>query len=282
MSSLPTPAEIDAVLGVLAARRGVDFRDYRREVLERGLSARLLATSSRNAADYANLLDREPTEVERLLETLVIPVSAFFRDRTVFDALERRVLPELCARARGGTLRAWAVGIATGEEAWSLAMSTAEACEAAGLTSFELLASDIDTRSLDVARRGLYEAASLAKVPPALRARFFEPVGGEAERVSDALRARVRFALHNVMGRALAPREAVLASFHLVSFRNVLIYFERRLQQKALERLASVLEPGGALVLGAVESLPPRLSARFEPYPGVDPSLRIYRLADQS
>jgi chemotaxis methyl-accepting protein methylase len=79
------------------------------------------------------------------------------------------------------------------------------------------------------------------------------------------------------MGPSIAPPEAVVASFNLVSLRNVLIYFDRRLQQKALERVRSVLDPGGALLLGSVETLLPAVSDSFEPWPGTDPRLHLYR-----
>ena len=93
----------------------------------------------------------------------------------------------------------------------------------------------------------------------------------------EGIRRRVLFAQHDLMGPRLAPAEAILASFQIVSFRNVLIYLNQRLRRKALERLGSVLKPEGVLVLGRVETLSPDLEGRFVPYPGTEPSLRIYR-----
>jgi chemotaxis methyl-accepting protein methylase len=141
---------------------------------------------------------------------------------------------------------------------------------------FEVLASDIDGSSLEVARHGHYPAEAAAAIPAGLRARFVEHAGRWC-RITGELRHHVRFAQHDLMGRVLSPREAVVASFALVLVRNVLIYFDRRLQDKALDRLAAVLEPGGALVLGDAESLPPTFADRFSPFPDVDRRLRIYR-----
>jgi two-component system, chemotaxis family, CheB/CheR fusion protein len=274
----PAPSDdVSAVLAFLASLRGVDFRDYRRDAVERAVHARLVATSSGDLAAYLRVLARDPVEVERLAASLVVPVSSFFRDPEVFAALEHTVLPDLLARP--SPLRAWSVGVATGEEAWSLAMLLVVAAERqeAPAPSFDLIASDLDARSLSIARAARYPAAAVAHLPPALRDRFLRP-DGDAVRVEDSLRPVVRFSLHDVLGRRLAPPDAVVASFRLVLFRNVLLYFDERLRRKALGRLLSVLEPGGALVLGGVEVLPREVAERFEPFPGVDPALRIHRL----
>jgi two-component system CheB/CheR fusion protein len=257
----------DEVLGLLASRRGVDFRDYRDDTLERGLRGRLQALDCPGLADYRRLLDEDPGEVDRLLRSLVVPYTGFFRDANVFAALRQEVLPRLFERSP--VVRAFSVGVATGEEAWTVAMLLADA--SAG-RPFEVIATDLDGDALEVGRRGRYRPEVLAAIPPSFRDRFIE--GNE---IAPGLRGHVRFARHDLMGRVLAPAEAVLASFGLVLARNVLIYFERRLQRKALDRLAAVLEPGGALVLGDSESLPLDFGGLVEHHPGVDPQLRIYQ-----
>jgi chemotaxis methyl-accepting protein methylase len=272
-----TDAALDAVLAIVADRRGVDFRDYRRETLARGVRARVAHTAAGDLDRYRAQLDTSPDELDHLIQALLVPVTGFFRDPPVFAALGDRVLGDLVAAAPpGATLRAWAAGVATGEEGWSIAMLLARACELRPDAYMDVLCSDLDDRSLATARRGEYPAAAAEAVPMAVASRFVTVDGGVA-RVAPVLRDRVRFVRHDVMGRSLAPREAVIASFHLVLFRNVLIYFDRRLQHKALERLAGVLEPGGALVLGRVETMPDALTGRFEVYPGVPPDLRIFR-----
>jgi chemotaxis methyl-accepting protein methylase len=96
--------------------------------------------------------------------------------------------------------------------------------------------------------------------------------------IAPELPAHVRFVVHDLVGQRLAPPDAVLASFDLALLRNVLIYFEPRLQQKALERLAAVLEPDGVAVLGPCERVPAALDRWFRPYQGLDPMLRIYKI----
>lgn len=271
----PSHEELTAILDLVAERRGVDFRDYRPPALERGVVDRMARTSCRTGAEYRLRVIKDPEEVGHLLAGLIVPVTGFFRDPAVFEALERTVLPDLARGAQArGLLRAWVAGAATGEEAWSVAMLMAEACRDG--PGFEVIASDIDARSIVAAGAARYPREAVAMVPAPLRERYLA-IGGAEAAIVEPLRQRVHFGQHDVMGHQLAPLEAIVASFDLVCFRNVLIYFDLRLQRKALERLLSELEPGGALVLGAVETLPHALESALEPYPGTVPALRIFR-----
>jgi two-component system CheB/CheR fusion protein len=266
----------EGILSLIAGRRGIDFRDYRSETLESGLRGRVEALALADLGHYRARLEEDPDELEHLLRALVVPFTAFFRDPRVFEAIGNAVLPRLYDQAGQLPVRTWAVGVATGEEAWSIAMLLAEA-GGPEPWRFEVLASDVDGASLEVARQGEYPLEAAEAIPPALRVRHVERSGDRGCRIADPLRPHVRFAQHDLVGRVLAPREAVVASFALVLVRNVLIYFDRRLQNKALERVAAVLEPGGALVLGDAESLPLAFADRFIPFPGVDRRLRVFR-----
>jgi chemotaxis methyl-accepting protein methylase len=279
--SAVTPEVMAAVLGEVARRRGVDFRDYRRETLERGILHRMQRMGETSAARYAESLgpaagERGDEELAHLLEALVVPSSAFFRDAPVWEAVADKVLPRLAlAHLEQRPLRAWCVGAATGEEVWSLAMLLAERCDGPAGPAWELHATDLDRRTLKLAEEGRYAPASAASVPAQLRARYLHREGDDLVPVP-ALRARVSWSYHDLLGATLAPVKAVIAAFDLVLVRNVLIYFERRLQEKALHRLQAVLQPGGALVLGQVETLPPALERQLACFPGTEPGLRIF------
>ena len=273
------PLSADAIEPVLAAveqQRGIDFRDYRPDTILRGISARMSFHAEADVAGYLRTLEQDQDEMGRLLETLVVPWSSFFRDPRVFAALDEVVLPRLAFHhLERRPLRAWCVGTGTGEEVWSLAMLLAAMAARPAGPAWELLASDLDQRSLDRAEQARYTRESAAAVPEPHHRRSLLPDGQELV-VEPGLRQRVRFAQHDLLGPRLCPALAIIASFDLVLARNVLIYFDRRLQEKALDRLAATLEPGGALVLGQVETLPPALQDRFEPFPGSDPDLRIF------
>jgi two-component system, chemotaxis family, CheB/CheR fusion protein len=268
-------AAVEHLLELVARRRGVDFRDHRRAAIERGIAARLRANGISEIAEYADRLAHDDAETDRLIEALVVPVSSFFRDREVFDALEKSVIPDQLART-AGPLRTWVAGVATGEEAWSWAMLMAWCREMLGGPPIEVLGTDVDERSLAVARAGRYPAASANEVPQRFRSRFLDP-GGDAMVVPHELRNHVHFAQHDLVGPVLAPPEAILASFQIISFRNVLIYLDQRLRRKALERLRAILKPEGVLVLGLVETLPADLEASFVPYPGTEAPLHIFK-----
>jgi two-component system CheB/CheR fusion protein len=263
------------ILAVVADRRGIDFRDYRPDTLRNRLDSRMRAAGCADLATYHARLIAEREEIDRLVEWLVVPVTEFFRDSWVFRELAERVLPTLPAAT--GILRAWVVGTATGEEAYTVAMLLAEAAARQRGQGFEVLASDLDQRSLEVARKGLYPDAAVQAVPPELRKLYLRSEGRDGWRVVEPIRGRVHFAQHDLMGPRLAPKEAIVAAFDLVFCRNVLLYFDDALRAKAVERLAAVLEPGGALVMGVTEALPETSTGQFIPYPGVRPGAGVFR-----
>lgn len=259
-----------AILGVVAERRGVDFRDYRPERLVEAIHARMGALG-RHGQAYLATLRQDADEAARLAETILVSHTSFFRDPPVFEALARRVVPALVAG--GELLRAWVVGAATGEEAFSVAIVLHEALGA--FERFEVLATDVDDGVLAFAREARYPGARLEALSSERRERYFRTRGADDFEVVPELRSRVRFVRHDVVGPTLAPGEAILARFHLVCCRNVLLWFDPRLRSKAVERLKAVLTVGGALVLGHAERLPPA-TTDLRPAPGVDSSLRIW------
>ena len=263
-------AQLLEILEFVAQQRGIDFRDYRRDTLRRRAETRVRATGCADLAAYRAYLHGARDEVDRLIETLVVPVTEFFRDERAFQQLAERVLPRLLGR--NPVVQAWVVGTATGEEAYTLAILLAEASSRRDGAQFQVIASDVDDRSLEAARSGSYPRKAAARVPPELFDRYFRAT----VRVADTIRERIRFARHDLVGHRLAPEEAVVASFDLVLCRNVLLYFDESLRTKALARLAAVLEPGGPLMIGPSESLPRGARSAFSDFPGVPTGCGIF------
>jgi two-component system CheB/CheR fusion protein len=263
---------LDEVLTLLQTV-GVDAADYRRTSLRRRVLARMREVGATTVAQYLAVLEAQPDELRRFADGLFVKHTRFFRDEAVFRALEETVLPEL-ARTSPAPLRVWAIGVATGEEAYSVAMLLAAARERTG-RPFEVLASEPDPAGLEVARAGVYRAEALTDVPVHLH-RLLEPAGPVTLRPVRAVRDAVTFVEHDLRAPVLAPREAVVASFDLVLCRNVLMYLDDRYRTLAVRRLGEVVRAGGALVIGVPESLPAEARGDFAPFPGVDPALRIH------
>lgn len=255
------------LLDSLRAESGIDFSGYKRGTILRRIQRRVLATRSRSFRDYVRLVRSTPAEQQRLAASFLIKVTEFFRDPELARELQRRILPEIIEHAKAtGEIRIWSAGCATGEEAYSVAMLLADLLpEASGITA-RIFATDIDGEAIAFARRGIYPAASLEKVPVDLRTRYFAQVDGAYE-ARERVRGLVVFGQHDLGDRAPFPR------IDLVLCRNVLIYFTPELQRRALQLFAFSVRQRGYLVLGKAETASP-LPDAFEP---VDSALKIYR-----
>ena len=243
--------ELNMLLARLHERSGIDFSSYKPATILRRLKGRMTATSSPTVAAYAAHLETEPEEYARLVSSLLIKVTEFFRDPKVWDYLREKILPELIdeSRTAGRELRIWSAGCATGEEAYSLAISVAEALEGQPHpVDVRIFATDIDRDAIAFARRGIYPEASLAGLSPAVRDRYFTRTDGAYE-VGKRLRSLVVFGEHDLGERAPFPR------IDLLLCRNVLIYFAPPMQRATLETFAYSLRPEGCLVLGPSETV---------------------------
>jgi two-component system CheB/CheR fusion protein len=265
----PDHDELRGLVERIHERSGIDFGSYKPATILRRLRGRMSATSRPTLADYATYLESDPEEYARLVNSLLIKVTEFFRDPKLFEYLRARVLPELIAEARRERreLRIWSAGCSTGEEAYSLAIIVAEALgEEQAWPEIRIFATDIDREAIAFARRGVYPAAALKSLPAGARDRYFEKSDGGFE-VGKRLRTLMVFGEHDLGERAPFPR------IDLLLCRNVLIYFTAPMQRIALETFAFSLRPGGRLVLGTSETV----AALPEPFEEEHARLRVYR-----
>ncbi|MDY0961014.1 chemotaxis protein CheB [Massilia sp. CFBP9026] len=258
------------ILTIIHQRTGHDFRQYKRATILRRIERRLQVSMLPDVRNYRNLVETDPGEVFALLQDLLISVTNFFRDREAFEALEREVIPRIFQTTPADEqIRSWALGCATGEEAYSVAMLLADqnALEPAGQArSLQVFGSDIDARALAVARAGTYPKSIVTDLPPARLRRYFD---GRDEHycIKRELRDSVLFAIHNVL------RDPPFSRVHLLTCRNLLIYLDRDVQRKVFEMMHYALQPNGFLFLGNAESADsvPHL------FTAVDKRNRIYR-----
>src|SRR5579871_936924 len=270
---LPAPPSEDHELRDLLERirglSGIDFNSYKATTIMRRLQRRMVACGAQNLHEYIEILERQPDEYQRLINSFLIKVTEFFRDADLFQYLREQVIPDLIrtAEQRNNELRVWSAGCATGEEAYSLAILV---CEALGSQREEfnvrIFATDLDASAVAIARRGVYPALALASAPPDLVERYFNRVGNDYE-VAKRVRSLIIFGQHDLGQRAPFPR------LDLTLCRNVLIYFTPELQKRALQLFAFSLRDDGYLVLGKGET-PSPLAEYFaaESLP-----LRVYR-----
>jgi chemotaxis protein methyltransferase CheR len=230
------------------------FRPVRRQVCRR-VGERINGLGLAGAAAYRDYLEQQSGEWEFLDRCCRITISRFFRDQGVFRALEQSVLPDLAraVRSRGGqALACWSAGCASGEEPMSLAILWRLRLQERfpGLR-LNILATDADENMLERAAFGRYRASSLKDLPAIFRAEAFDAIAGEFM-LRESFRDYVRFLQHDLRkGPPDGP-------FDLVLCRNsAFTYFEESLQEEVLAAITDAMVPGGALVVGIHESLPP-------------------------
>jgi chemotaxis protein methyltransferase CheR len=248
-ASLLGDAEFATVRRLIADYAGIKLSTQKRNMVYNRLLRRLRARGLSSFGDYLELVQREGSdEREAFVNALTTNLTAFFREPHHFELLAERASQR--ARGRGAPLRCWSSACSTGEEAWSIAMVLREA-ECHG----EVLGTDIDTEVLNTAQNGVYRLERAATLPTErLRRHFLRGTGRNEGLVSvrPELRALVRFGQLNLQ----SPVWPAQQPFDVIFCRNVVIYFDRESQKKLLARLATLLVPGGLLVVGHSESFP--------------------------
>jgi PAS domain S-box-containing protein len=261
--------DLGALLDLVRDRSGIDFSKYKRATIRRRVLGRMSATAQPTLTGYAAYVESDSAEYARLVNSLLIKVTEFFRDKRLFDYLRESALPKLIdeARREDRELRIWSAGCSTGEEAYSLAITVAEALgEDLPWPDIRIFATDVDGEAIAYSRRGVYPAASLKGLPAGARDRYFVQSHGGYE-VAKRLRALMVFGQHDLADRAPFPRVDLLLC------RNVLIYFSVPMQKTVLETFAFSLRPGGLLALGTSESV----MALPEPFEPESSRLSVFR-----
>ncbi len=266
LSDIGLKAIIDKVLH----QRGIDLRSYKINFLKRRIDVRMKARGLSSYTQYLALLNEDPNEYAALFEALSINVTEFFRDRDVFQAFERYVIPQLASRVDGvRELQVWSAGCATGEEAYSIAMMLSEARKNYGNLRFRIIATDVNPRAIEAAKEGKYPTSIRRNIPPQLLAKYFEPLpDGKHYQVREELRKMITFNVGN-LASVQAPQ-----NLDVVFCRNVMMYFDRELQDKLLTKFHKALKPYGYLILGKSETIMGPTTALFE---SVMSKERIYR-----
>lgn len=254
-----TEESFEALLRYMRDSRGFDFTGYKRTSLMRRVRHRMDQAGYDTFEEYLDTLQASSDEFAALFNTILINVTAFFRDPPAWDYIATEVVPSILAeRGPSDPIRVWSAGCASGQEAYTLAMLVAEAV---GVDEFrqrvKIYATDVDEDALAEARAASYDGKAVESVPPELLDRYFEPVNGRYIFRKD-LRRAVIFSRNDLV------KDAPISRVDLLVCRNTLMYLNSETQRNVLSRLHFALAPQGVLYLGHAEMLLSH-SDRFTP-----------------
>lgn len=241
---------LQQIFQILQDVGGIDFSQYKPSTVARRIERRMGVNQLQHLADYLKLLQRNRREASLLSRELLIGVTRFFRDSEAFDYLGEHILPALLRNTEVNTpFRIWCAGCATGEEAYSLGILVMEVMERLQLhRTVKIFATDVDSNAIATASAGLYPESIVADVNSERLERFFIRKHNQYQ-VINSLRQMVVFAAHNLIS------DPPFSRINLASCRNLLIYFQHGVQQRALSCLHFSLIMEGVLLLGSSESL---------------------------
>jgi chemotaxis protein methyltransferase CheR len=243
--------ELSEIRMLIEERTGICFDESRERFFSTRVREHLQAKGYARGTELLRAIRKTNVEYEALVERLLTQETSFFRYPAVYDAFDKRVLPELHVKKfwnNPRTLRVWSAGCSTGEEPYSIAITIADSLSFADAWNVEILATDVGRHALKSAERGIYSGRSLGGVSEKQLANHFTKVDG-GQQVKPRLKKMVTFAQMNLASAVYVGR------MDLIFCMNVLIYFSEERRRTLVQRFYDSLEPGGYLILGHSESI---------------------------
>lgn len=228
---------------------GISLSPAKKPLVTSRLAKRLIHYGLTSYGEYFHMITaaNDKTELQMAVDLLTTNETHFFREHKHFDFLRQRILPE---RKPGKTLRIWSAACSSGEEPYSIAMLLDEVL---GNAPWEIVASDLSMRMLEMARIGLYPIQRVLEIPSCYLTNYCLKGTGSHEGallIERQLRERVQFMQHN-----LTETPPNLGMFDVIFLRNVMIYFDQDTKRQVVSRLLSLLRPGGHFMIGHSETL---------------------------
>lgn len=222
--------------------------------------------------EYINIIKNNPDELDSLIESISINVTEFFRNLESFSAIDEVVIPRVIASKRNRhhkIIRAWSCGCSAGDEPYSLAILLSEKLGMAlDKFSISIIGSDIDKGAIADAKEAVYSKNRLRALSSGIIDRYFERIDGDRYGLIKEIKKMVKFRTHNIV------KDYPFRHCDIIMCRNLLIYFNKQLQEETLLKFFECLNPGGFLVLGMSESLVGSVNKALET---VNNRMRIYR-----
>lgn len=237
--------EFEALLDYIRLSRGFDFTGYKRSSLTRRVNKRMQTVNIQGYSNYLDYLEVHPEEFNHLFNTLLINVTAFFRDRPAWEYLSSEIMPRILqAKDPKEPIRVWTAGCASGEEAYTIAIMLAELL---GTEQFrervKIYATDVDEEALNQARQATYLGRELHGLTSEQVEEFFEQNEDRYTFRKD-LRRAVIFGRHDLI------QDAPISKIDLLVCRNTLMYFNAETQSRILVRFHFALRDGGFIFWG--------------------------------
>ena len=232
---------------------GIDLQPGKEQLVSARLSKKIRELKLRGYEEYYDYVTADKTgdALISLIDALTTNHTSFFREIAHFEFLRKTILPELSKRTQ---ISIWCAASSTGEEPYSIAFSVLEECGMQqALPKLRILATDISTRVLAAARKGIYPADRFREFPPQQLREYLLRGDGKWKdwyQVRKEIRAAIRFDRLNLMDNFTHQEQ-----FPVIFCRNVMIYFDRPTQERVVRQLSQFLEPGGYLLIGHAESL---------------------------
>ncbi|MFH1247545.1 MAG: CheR family methyltransferase [Candidatus Omnitrophota bacterium] len=259
----------ELLLTKIFQERGINFRNYHREILKRRFALRIRSNNLHSYSEYLRFLFNNPAEYEDLFELLYINISEFFRDQEVWVTLRYLFenLIKIRRQERNLTLKIWSAGCAGGEEPYSIAIILKELLgDKINDFKIELNATDIDKRTLESAIKGRFDKTRNKNIPKNILEKYFLVTPSNYILRKEIVNM-VNFKFLDLI------TEDLLLDNDLICCRNVFIYFNRALQGKIVDKFHKALKPGGYLVLGKVETILTQANNLFDE---IDQGAHIY------
>jgi two-component system CheB/CheR fusion protein len=263
-------SNLEKIVILLRTQTGHDFSFYKKNTLFRRIERRMAVHQIDKIANYIRFLQENPKELDILFKELLIGVTNFFRDATVWEFLKEHILPDLFNELPDEhVLRVWIAGCSTGEEAYSFAIIFKEAYEKVKHgknLSLQIFASDIDRDAIEIARKGIFPLNISADVSPDRITRFFT-VNEKNYSVNTSIRELIVFAPHDII------KDPPFTKLDFLVCRNLLIYMETELQKKLMNLFHYSLNAGRIMLLGSAENI----NSKERLFTALEAKLKFYK-----
>jgi chemotaxis methyl-accepting protein methylase len=261
---------MENIIRFMQDRYTLNVSVYDESFLERTIASRMIFSSCCSTKDYLNLMVKNPSEVTSLIDSLTNSYSEFFRNSLTFAILKQIIYPKIFDKKKSlhvPEVRIWSAGCAAGQESYSLAMLADDFITEHQLTtSFRIFATDISSKQLNEARKGIYDQKNIQNTIQGYINTYFT-VKGQTYTISESLKNYIDFSLYDLLDKDTnAPPSSIFGGFDIIMCSNVLFYYKPDVQKLILNKLFRSLNAGGFLLTGEAEIAIVRADRNFRQF----------------